>query len=246
MLAAQVRSEALKVRSVRSLTALPVLTTLVGPAIALLVALTGSLRPDDTVLGGSLTGAGLGIALIGAWGALLVTTEYSTGTLGTVVAARPRREVVLTGKALVAVAVASAVGVVSSVGAWVIGGMLLDPSKYAAGAAFPALVGVAACYPVVACLGLAAGVLLRSSAGAVALMLSVAVLPGILGPLLGAAGPWVTGASPAAVVAKLAQSSDAAPEIMGTLGGWASLTVVCAYSALALAGAAVLFDRRDV
>ncbi|MFE6857214.1 hypothetical protein [Nocardia sp. NPDC057668] len=246
MLAAQVRSEAHKVRSVRSLSALPLLTTLLGPAVALLVGLTESLRPDDTVLGGSLTGAELGLALIGAWGALLVTTEYSTGTLWAVLAARPRRQVVLAAKTLVAVLVASTVGTLSGSLALTLGTTLLDPSKYAAGDAFPALLGVAACYPAMACLGVAAGVALRSSAGAVALMLSVAVLPGILGPLLGGAGPWVSGASPSAVVAKLAQSSDAAPELLGTLGGWAALAVMFGYSMLALAGAGVLFDRRDV
>ncbi|MEU4651746.1 hypothetical protein [Nocardia fluminea] len=43
--------------------------------------------------------------------------------------------------------------------------------------------------------------------------------PELLGPLLGDVQAWVTGAAPSAVVVKLSQSADAAPEMMGSLGG---------------------------
>ena len=43
----------------------------------------------------------------------------------------------------------------------------------------------------------------------------------------------------------MAQSSDAAPEIAGSLGAWASLVMACSYAAVALIAAALL-ERRTL
>jgi ABC-2 type transport system permease protein len=46
-------------------------------------------------------------------------------------------------------------------------------------------------------------------------------------------------------VQKLSQSSDAAPDAVGSLGAWPSLWLVCGYVLVALVGAGLVFRRRD-
>lgn len=242
---AQLDSELVKTRSLRTLVALPMLALAVAPAVALLVGLTESLQPDDTILGGALTGSALGMAVLGVWGALLMTSEYSSGTIRPVLAATPRRRVVLATKAAVATATGMVIGSIATGTAATIGYALLDTTKYRTGDAVSAVLGVAACYSAMACLGVAVGALLRNSAGAVAVVFVISVLPGIVGPLLGGAGRWVVGAGPSAVAAKLAQSSDATSETMGSLGGGASLLMLTAYTLAACAAATRLFENRD-
>ena len=54
-------------------------------------------------------------------------------------------------------------------------------------------------------------------------VVAVLLLPSMLGPLLGGWERWVAGASPVAALQKLSQSSDAAPDAVGSLGAWPSL-----------------------
>src|SRR5918997_1616213 len=111
--------------------------------IAVFVGATRSLQPDDTVLGGSLTGVTFGLLVGASFGVLAISREYATGTIATMVA--------------------------------------------------------------------------------------VLLLPTLVGPLLGGWERWVAGASPVAAVQKLAQSSDAAPDAVGSLGAWPSLWLVGGY-----------------
>jgi ABC-2 type transport system permease protein len=76
-------------------------------------------------------------------------------------------------------------------------------------------------------------------------MVGVILLPSLIGPLLGDWQRWAAGGSPTAALQKLAQSSDAAPEAVGSLGAWPSLWLVCSYPAVTLAAAAWLLERRD-
>lgn len=71
------------------------------------------------------------------------------------------------------------------------------------------------------------------------------MFPILVAPLLGGLQRWITGASPSGVLSKLAQSSDAVPQTVGTLGGWESLAVLAGCAGVALAGAAYVLDRRD-
>ncbi|WP_133169089.1 hypothetical protein [Streptomyces sp. DH-12] len=114
------------------------------------------------------------------------------------------------------------------------------------GEPLPALSGIAALSSVVGVLGLAIGTFVRHTAGAVAAVVSVPLLPSLCGPLLGGLRRWVAGAAPTAAPEKLTQTSDASPEAVGSLGAWPSLALVTGYTALALAGAALVLRRRDV
>ncbi|MCP9618949.1 ABC transporter permease [Nocardia otitidiscaviarum] len=243
----QLRSEVIKMRSARSLWLLPLLALAVPPVMAAVVGLTGSLEPDDTVLGGALTGTSLALAVIGAWAALVVTTEFGSGTIRPVLTATPWRDLLLAAKTLLVVTVSTAVGIPAVTAAWLIGGAIIDGTRYADGQAFPGMLGIYCCFPAVAALGLAVGVALRSSAGAVAVITAHVVLPQVTAAqALGELHRWVTVVAPSAVVAKLSQSADGAPELMGSLGGWPRLALVAAGAVGALGLARRTLNRADI
>lgn len=239
------RAEWVKVTSARATVWTPVAMTVLVPVMAVFVGVTGSLQPDDTVLGGSLTGAVLGQIAAAAFGVLVVSGEYGTGLIRSTLVAVPRRGVVLAAKAAVVALPTFVLALAAGAVAYLAGDALLSGKGHAQGAPMPALVGVALCFAVTALLGLAIGVLLRSSAGAISAAIAVILLPSLFGPLFGDLRRWVAGASPGAALQKLTQTSDATPEAVGSLGGWPSLWLVCAYSAALLALAALALGRRD-
>jgi ABC-2 type transport system permease protein len=97
----------------------------------------------------------------------------------------------------------------------------------------------------IAVLGVGIGAVVRHSSGAVAAVIGVVLLPGLLAPLLGDAQRWLGGASLNGVLKKLTQSSDATHEAVGSLGAWPSLAVVAAYTAAAVLGAVWVTGHRD-
>lgn len=234
-----------KFRSARAPVGTLLATAAVPPALAVFVAATGSLQPDDTVLGGSLTGAVTAQLVAAVLGALVMTGEHTTGTLRTTLAAQPRRLTVLAAKAVVVAGVLFPVALASCSLAFGIGRALLDGDRYAMGDPWPALVGIALVTAATGLLGLAVGTLLRHSAGAVAALAGMVVLPSLFGPLFGDLQRWVGGASPSAALQKLTQTSDASPETVGSLGAWPSLALVAAYTLGALVLGARLLRSRD-
>src|SRR5918994_1086624 len=93
--------------------------------IAVFVGATRSLQPDDTVLGGSLTGVTFGLLVAASFGVLVMSREYATGTIGATLTACPRRGVVLAAKATVTAAVLFAVALVACFLAWQVGTVML-------------------------------------------------------------------------------------------------------------------------
>jgi ABC-2 type transport system permease protein len=238
-------SEWVKFRTVRSTVVLAALAGLALPVFAVVVAVTGSLQPDDTVLGASLLGgAALAQVLAAVLGAVLVTGELRSGMIRTTLAACPRRLVVLGAKSTVAGLVVAAVTLPAAVAAHRIGLALLDDDRYA-GDPFPAILGVTLALSSLAVLGVGVGTIVRQPAGAVATVIGVVVLPGLLAPLLGPVRPWLGGASLGGVLQKLTQSSDATPDAVGRLGAWPSLAVVLAYTVGTLLGAVWVLRHRD-
>ncbi len=217
----------------------------VVPAMAVFVAATLSLQPDDTILGGSLTGAVLGQMIAGIFGVLVVAGEYGTRMIRVTFAARPQRSTVLVAKAVLVAAVTFTAALGAGALSYLIGTVALSGRSYATGEPMPALIGVATNIAAVAVLGLAVGAVLRQSAAAIVAVLAVIVLPGLFGPLFGDLQRWVAGASPTASLQKLSQTSDATVEAVGSLAAWPSLGLVCAYTVAALAVAVLLTDRRD-
>ena len=235
-----------KLRTVRSTVWTLVAAAALIPFFAVFVGLTGSLQPDDTILGGSLTGATGAQMVAAAFGVLIMTSEYGSKMIHTTFAASPRRSRVLAAKAVVISGVLFVTTFVFGLIGYGIGTILLSSDDYASGELFPALFGIALCFSATGVLGLAIGTFLRNSAGAITAVLGFLLLPALIGPLFGDLQRWVAGAAPMAAVQKLAQSSDAVADAVGSLGAWPSLLVVCAYSAAALVAAARSLSSRDV
>lgn len=239
-------SEWTKFATLRSTRVLAAVLGLALPVFSVIVAGTGSLQPDDTVLGASLLGgAVLAQVLAAVLGAGLITSEFKTGTIRVTLAACPRRLVVLAAKATVAAAVAFSVTLVSGAVAYGIGLVMLDSDTYATGDAWPALVGVALAIASIGVLGVGIGAVVRHPAGAVSAVIGVVLLPGLLAPLLGDWQRWLGGASLNGVMQKLTQSSDATHEAVGSLGAWPSLGVVAAYTASIVLAVVWVLRRRD-
>lgn len=234
-----------KFRTVRSTVWTLVAASALIPVFAVFVGLTGSLQPDDTILGGSLTGATVAQMVAAAFGALVMTSEYGSRMIHTTFAASPKRGRVLAAKAVVISGALFFTTFVFTLIAYGIGTVLLSSDDYATGQAFPALFGIALCFSATGVLGLALGTLLRNSAGAITTALGFLLLPALLGPLFGDLQRWVTGGTPTAALERLSQTSDATPEIVGSIGAWPSLWVMCAYCLGALLLAAVRLGRRD-
>lgn len=214
-------------------------------AIAVFVGATGSLQPDDTVLGGALTGATAGQLLAAALGVLVVTGEISSGTMAATLAAVPRRGRVVAAKVAVGAGSTAAVGLVGALVAWLVGAALIDGS-HPGGEPFPALAGVSLALGVAGAAGVAVGLLVRHGGGAIAAVVGVVLAPQLLGPLFGDLQPWVVGLSPATALQKMTQSSDAAAAVAGSLGPWPSLGAVAGVVAVLLVLAGRAFARRDI
>ncbi|WP_367047047.1 ABC transporter permease [Streptomyces sp. Je 1-332] len=218
------------------------LLTVVG---AVFVGLSGSLQPDDTVLGGSLTLSVVSLMVAGTVGTLTVCGEYASGTITATLTAVPRRGRVLAAKATLLVCLLYVTGLVSCTVAYLLGGAVLEDGRYAQGEPLPALFGIAGLFALVGLLGLAVGALLKHTAGAVVTVVGVLLLPSLFGPLLGDLRRWVAGATPTAALEKLTQTSDASAETVGSLGAWPSLGVVAAYTLLLLVTAWRRLRLRD-
>lgn len=252
------RSEWVKLRSVRSTT-----TTLVATAGTLLfvgaiaAALSGGLiastgdggpggdDPTSTVLAGSL----LAPLIIGVLGVILITSEYSTGTIRSTMTMVPKRLPVLWGKAAVLAAVALPVMVVSTLVTFFAGQALLSAGGGTTAAitdpgVLRAVLGTGLYLAGVAVLGLAIGTLLRSTAVAISTLVALLfLLPGLGALLLPAS--WQDNVL-LYLPSNAASSFTSVATQPGLLSPGVGAAVFAAWVAVPLALAAVALKRRPV
>jgi hypothetical protein len=134
----------------------------------------------------SISNSGLSIAqlAIGVLGVLLITSEYSTGSIGTSLAAVPRRGRLFAAKAVViSVLTFVAVEIIAFV-AFLIGQALISghapTASLGQAGVLRALVGAGLYGALLGLMGLALGTIIRNAAGAIAVLVAVIyVLPGI-------------------------------------------------------------------
>jgi hypothetical protein len=147
--------------------------------------------------------------LVGMLGALSVTPEYATGMIGTSLTAVPSRSRLLGAKLVVVAGIALVTGLVTTLVSFVVVQLLLDGAGLpAAGIGDPgvvrALVGGTLYLTLVACIGVAVGVLARSTAASLAVLvgtlLLVPALAGILGDWFARHWPVTAGQAAYAVV----------------------------------------------
>jgi ABC-2 type transport system permease protein len=138
----------------------------------------------------SISDSGLSIAqlAIGVLGVLLMTSEYSSGAIGSSLAAVPRRGRLLGAKAVVIMAMTFvAVEIIAFVAFW-IGQALISGHAPSASLGQPvvlrALIGAGLYGAVLGMMGLAFGTIIRHTAGAIAVLVAIIyVLPGVAGAL---------------------------------------------------------------
>lgn len=191
------KSEWIKLRSIRSIVITLLASAVVVIGIGLLAAAvqSGNITPsgggprrpqgfgtDPT--GISLAGVQLAQLIVAIVGVLLVSSEYSTGSIRGTLSAVPRRWPVLLSKVVVLGAVTFVVELVAVVIAFFAGQAVLGDKGVAIGDAgvIPAVIGAAVFLTATALIGVALGFLLRSTASGIAVtVVAFFLLPGILG-----------------------------------------------------------------
>jgi ABC-2 type transport system permease protein len=248
------RAEWTKLRSVRgtpaALLALAGLTIALG-AISCATSHTegfGAPGGQDVVML-SLVGVYFAQVAVVAFGVLAVCGEYATGTIRTTFAANPRRRQVLGAKVAVAAGLVLAVGAVATVTSFYLGQAILHGNGFVFDNGYPAAtladaatlraVAVAIVYVgLLAVLSLGVAAIVRHTATAISVLLSVLFVPWIVGALLPhKLGEAIEKATP---MVGLAAQERGAP-----IGPWAGIAVTAAWAAVAVVVALWHIRRRD-
>ena len=236
------RMEWIKLRTLRSVrwTLLLALAGMIGIGIA---AGFNTRNPRGDVTNNILVGGAFGSVLFAVLGVLVMTSEYSSGTIRATLAAIPRRPLLLAAKAAVWGTTA------------LIAGELVTFAGFLAGAAFvhggvprPALSqpdvlravvlsGVYLC--LVGLIGLALGVIVRRGAAAITALVALVFVAPLAGLAATPAGQYL----PELIYAN---ALGATKPVQGfTLSPWAGLAIIGAYVVVLLSVGGWLLARRD-
>jgi len=199
--------------------------------------------PVSSVLG---TGIGLGQLAICVLGALVMTTEYSTGVIRASLLAVPRRIPMLAAKGVVFAALILVVGEIVTFGSFFIGSAILH-SRVAVSLGQPgvarAVIGTGLALTVLGLFAMAIGALIRHTAGAIATVIGVVlVLPILTGLLPGSVGAHINAYLPEQAGGLISQAHEQAGNL---LSPWQGFGVFCIWTAVLLAAAAYLLRQRD-
>ena len=207
---------------------------------------------DNDVVRDSLSGILIGFIAIAVIAAMFITTEFRRGLIRTTYTATPPRGLVLSAKAVVVGVVAFVTGVAAAVPAFLVAQPLLRENGFAPpaypvvslsdGPVIRAVLGSGLALALFAVLALALGALLRSGAAALTLVITLVVLPFIIGPFLTLGGEaWLKRITPGAGLA-IQQTRERWDDVIAPWGG---IAVLCGWVAVALAAAVVQLRRRD-
>ncbi len=203
----------------------------------------------------SLTGIGLGQAVVAIVAVLVIGGEYSTGMIRTTLAAMPRRLTVLGAKAAVVTGLVLAAGTVAVLGSLLAGRFILPGHGFTAAHGFPPLslgdgpvlraaAGSVLYLALIALLSLGAATAVRDSAVAIGLVLGLLYLFPVVAALVGdkhlqrhllQAAPMTAGLD-----IQVTTGLRSLP-----LGPWTGLGVLAAWSAGALLAGGLLLRLRD-
>lgn len=248
-----VRSEWIKLRSVRS----TILTLgFAGVAVAAFGVLISMLSSGGAIgaegaealadpTGNALFGTNIAQLVLGVLGALLITTEYSTGLIRATLTTVPKRLPVLWAKVGVVFAACFAtmvagVGIAFFAGQAVYGGDGPGASIFDPGVP-RALLGAALFPTGIAVLGLAFGTIMRHTATAVGILFGMLFIVPLLLQALG--GVWVDAAS--YLPSEAGQAMTTMVSDPNRLSPFAGFAVMAGWMGALLAIAAVALKRRD-
>lgn len=248
-----VRSEARKLGTVRSTTwaLLAVVAFTVITAALLGALLPGHLSVHQKAaidsVRVSLGGLHLSQVAAGLLGVLAVTGEYSSGMIRATLAAVPQRRLLLTAKALVTAAAVAVTGTAACLAAYLVFQAFLPAgdalrTTLAGPGVLRAVLGAGLYLTVLALLGFGLGAVLRSSAGAVAVLFGALFVPSLLAALLPSS--WQDTIGPYLPMNAGDTLYTIRPEAH-MLGPWAGFGVFCLYATAALAAGFALIGRRD-
>ena len=252
------RSEWIKLRSVRSTAWSYALLVLVSLALAAVMSSTLDLQGADasmipaadqaTFIAQTATfGVFFGQLIAAVLGALTISGEYSTGMIRSTLTAVPRRLPALAAKAVVLFVTTFAVGLVANVGSYLVASMVLSRQGLGVSIAEPAVflpvLGGALYLALIAVFALGVGTIVRSGAGGIAVVLGIVLLlPMVLQVI---AAPWAAAVLPYLV-------SNAGINMFGLMSfsqvpieWWVNLLVVLGWLTVSLVGAAAVLKRRD-
>jgi ABC-2 type transport system permease protein len=248
-----VRSEWIKLWSVRSTTWTLIALVALGVGLTALVCATSadwlaSSEADESPT--SFVTWGMMIAQVTAvvLGVLVVSNEYATGMIRTTVAATPRRTNVLLAKGLVLTGTLFVAGVLTAVGGYFAGNAFLE----AEGVGVPldqdgvvrALVGNGLYLAVLGLFSVALALLLRHTAAAISIGLALIFVVGnLVGLVPGATGDWLQKLMPGNAGSVIATVTPFNPDL---LGAWAGFGVFALETLVLLGIAGAAFTRRDV
>lgn len=244
-------SEWIKTRSVRS-TWLLAVSVVVVTALVSLVGISGlsadwraELPADFDPVGVSFKGILVGQLLMAMLGAQAITSEYASGQIISTLAITPKRARLFAAKTLVIVLIAAVVAVATVAASFGTGQAALAvaglPTADATDAGtVRALVCAIAYLTLSAVLGLAFGTLTRSSSGALAIVVTVALLvpalapglPGIVGRFAGTFWPTTAGQ------ASYTLAGGSVPPLLG-------LAVMAVFTVWMTAAAVAMLRVRD-
>jgi ABC-2 family transporter protein len=212
----------------------------------------------------TLYGTLFGLIAVIALGAVFITGEYRRGMIRTTLAASPRRGRVLAAKAIVIGSVTFVAGLAGAAVAFVFAERKLTALGWTppvwhdwaliSQVGVRVVLGTAALIAVTALLALAAGAILRRSAGAITAVIGLVIVPLVLAVIL-PTGPavWLLRYTPAAAFG-LQTSTLRYPQVTTgctpyhgcyPLAPWTGFAVMCAWAVLTLGVAGYLLHRRD-
>ncbi|MFG2826936.1 ABC transporter permease [Streptomyces sp. NPDC048434] len=243
------RSEWAKFRTVRATVCCLLATAAVAVGVAVIVATAidkEGPQPIGRLVINSHMGLGVGQLAVMALAVTTIGSEYSTGMIRTSLTAVPRRGPWLAAKTLVMAALVLITGMLLSIVSFAIeyasapavSGSVTDP------AVVRAILGGGLYLSVLSVLSLAVGAMLRSTVGGIVVMFTlIFVVPGLASaPALSDLAHFLPGSLPPGSAGWAIMQPG---PMLGGLGPWAGFGVLCAWAAVAMAGAVYLLDKRD-
>jgi ABC-2 type transport system permease protein len=241
------RMEWVKLRSLRSTWWTLAVTIAAAAGIAVAVGVNTEDAAAD-LTNNALAGISVGLLLTGILGVLTATSEHTTGTIRSTLAAVPNRPLVLAAKAAVLGALALAAGEAAASVSFFAGRAALPagiagPTLGQPGVLRAVVLGGAG-YCLIGLLGLGFGAVVRHTPVAIGLLVGgVYVVAQLLAGLAPVVMPWL----PIAVVANsltVVQPGMAIGDVR-FLSPWAGLGVLVLYAAVALGAGAWVLAERD-
>ncbi|MBW8806963.1 MAG: ABC transporter permease [Catenulisporales bacterium] len=253
-----VAGEWLKLRTVRS-TFWTLVTLFVGSsAISLLICLAAADefakdkaagKPDsgDIVLVGLLFVGQIAAYVLGV---MTISAEYSTGGIRTSLTAVPRRVEILVAKAILLAVIVFVVGLATAFACFSLGDIPLRAKNVGVSMSDPgatrAIFGSALYLSGLSIFGLALGFLLRHTAGAITIGLSLIFIIGGLTQLIpGSFGKWLYKVMPGNAGGGITQFGETAKNAEKVFAPWTGFTVFVLEVLMLLIVGAILFEKRD-